>query len=167
MTASPRSRAGLLIVLVAAQSCAPATEPQLTDTERASIATAVEAQVERFAEGASQRDPQIQASAMAPDVEIVDFSRLTESRDANVAWATELFSNFASFSFTWYEISVEVLGPDASVATAIGSVRRQHVDGRIQEADRSVFFTGLYRASDGQWLLTRGHLSGAFSTVQP
>lgn len=165
MSTPSGTRAIVLIAVLAATGCAAPQASQLTDVERAEIEAAVEAQVMLFAEGASQLDPEIQAAMMAPDVEFVDFARLTDGREANIAWATELFGNFTTFTFTWDEVSVEVLGPDIALATAIGSMRRERLDGRIQESNRTIFFTGLYKATEGQWLLTRGHLSGSIGTV--
>lgn len=154
-----------LLVVLSATGCAAPQESEPTDTEATAITSTVEAQVALFAEGASKLDPAIQASMMAPDVQFVDFSRILTGREATVEWARQLFGNFQSFTLTWDEVAVDVLSRNVALATAIGSMRRQHVDGRIQQSDGAIYFTGLYKRTGDDWLLARGHLSGSMRTV--
>ena len=158
-----RSAHPLLLLIIA--GCAASSSGDLTDAEQATIRSAVERQVHVFTEGASQLDADLQMSMMAADVEFIDFGRLLSGVDEATEYIRELFANYQTFEFRWDDVEVDVLSRHSALAKARGTLRRQHVDGRIQESNGAMFFTGLLRELDGEWKLTRGHLSGSIRTL--
>ncbi|MEZ5317137.1 MAG: nuclear transport factor 2 family protein [Vicinamibacterales bacterium] len=137
----------------------------LTPERRAEIQSAIARQMQRFAEGAAQRDASVQASIMAKDVVLFDFASEYDGVDAFVDATGKLLASLQSFEMRWEKLEVVVLGPEGAAVGGRAVARRQHQDGRVQESAPYIYFTGVFQLIGGEWKLTRGHLSGFMRAV--
>lgn len=153
----------LPVVLLAA---CQASVPPLTDGERAEIQADVRSALDTFVAGGNALDVDMVMSLAAPDIEVVDFAQHFRGTDAVRAGWSDLFDNFQSWEAAWDDLRIDVAGPDLALFTGQFTLSRRFHDGRLQESNPYIYFSGRFQLGANGWMLTFGHLSGSVRIVE-
>ena len=154
--------AGSLALLAACQT-AP---PEMTDEERAEIEAAVAAELQVFIQSGNGLDGALAASMYDTEASFVDFGALYQGQAAIQEHLESLFSNFQTWESAWDELEVEAVRPDLALFFGQFTMSRRNVDGRLQETNPLIWYTGRSDLTEAGWKVTHGHLSGAMHFVE-
>ena len=157
-------RPALLVLFAATMACARSDTSSLTATQRAAIADTLRARMVAAYDLSKPGDAVARLMSLYPDSgPIVSASggRVSTSRDSLQAELRAFWENVGRNmrdpKWTWGQMHVDVLAPDAAVVTTTYSV--PHLTPRGEPHVIAGAWTAVFQRRAGRWVIVQEHLS--------